>query len=237
MLGLGYWGENDRLNMKFGRCNLFFPSLIPVAISVVLSCLFVHYLCIIRQTIIPLCFASVVQMLTGNESPQRPVKGTCYYQTAIHSQPIRDESITFEKSCAEREKLFIRASAAQRNISVFIRSQSTFFFFLTFFFWSESIKNSSHSLTLCYVPSLCDSVVFRSFLTSGCLSLFGSGDRSTCSTLLLPWKYPGHLSALWSSDSSVFLFFPHWASVQTTWISLMTSLMCTHAANFCTRWQ
>lgn len=132
MLGLGYWGENDRLNMKFGRCNLFFfslPSLIPVAISVVLSCLFVHYLCIIRQTIIPLCFASVVQMLTGNESPQRPVKGTCYYQTAIHSQPIRDESITFEKSCAEREKLFIWASAAQRNISVFIRSQRTFFFF------------------------------------------------------------------------------------------------------------
>lgn len=52
----------------------FFPALIPVAISGVLSCLFVHYLCIIRQTIIPLCFASVVQMLTGNESPQRPVK-------------------------------------------------------------------------------------------------------------------------------------------------------------------
>lgn len=52
----------------------FYPTLIPVAISRVLSCLFVHYLCIIRQTIIPLCFASVVQMLTGNESPQRLVK-------------------------------------------------------------------------------------------------------------------------------------------------------------------
>lgn len=63
-------------------------------------------------------------------------------------------------------------------------------------FWSESIKNASHNLTSCYVPSLCDSVVFRSFLTSVCLCLFGSGDRSTCSTLLLPWKYPGRLSAL-----------------------------------------
>lgn len=52
----------------------FCPLLIPVAISGALSCLFVHYLCIIRQTIIPLCFASVVQMLTGNESPQSPVK-------------------------------------------------------------------------------------------------------------------------------------------------------------------
>lgn len=125
MIGL-IWNLED--------ATFFFPSLIPVAISVVLSCLFVHYLCIIRQTIIPLCFASVVQMLTGNESSQRPVKGTCYYQTAIHSQPIRDESITFEKSCAEREKLFIWASAAQRNISVFIRSQSTFFFYFFFFF-------------------------------------------------------------------------------------------------------
>lgn len=140
------------------------------------------------------------------------------------------------KSPVQSVKSFLYGHLQRRETFVFIRSQSTFFFF-TFFFWSESIKNSSHSLTSCYVPSLCDSVVFRSFLTSGCLSLFGSGDRSTCSTLLLPWKYPGHLSALWSSDSSVFLFFPHWASVQTTWISLMTSLMCTHAANFCTRWQ
>lgn len=88
----------------------------------------------------------------------------------------------------------------------FMRSQRTFS--------SESIKNASHSLTSCYVPSLCDSVVFRSFLTSVCLSLFGSGDRSTCSTLLLPWRYPGHLSALQSYDSSLpffsvllFLFF------------------------------
>lgn len=90
----------------------------PVAISRVLSCLFVHYLCFIRQTIIPLCFASVVQMLTGNESPQRPVKGRCYYQSAIHSQPNRDESITFKKSSTERERLFIWASATQRNIAV-----------------------------------------------------------------------------------------------------------------------
>ncbi len=66
--------------------------------------------------------------------------------------------------------------------------------------------NASHNLTSCYVPSLCDSVIFRSFLTSVCLSLFGSGDRSTCSTLLLPWKYPGRLSALQSYVSSLLLF-------------------------------
>lgn len=95
-----------------------FSALIPVAISGVLSCLFVHYLCIIRQTIIPLCFASVVQMLTGNESPERLVKGRCYYQSAIHSQPNRDESITFKKSSAERGRLLIWASAAQRNVAV-----------------------------------------------------------------------------------------------------------------------
>lgn len=60
--------------MKFGR-KLSPPlTIIPVAISGVLSYLFVHYLCIIRQTIIPLRFASVVQLLTGNESPKRPVK-------------------------------------------------------------------------------------------------------------------------------------------------------------------
>jgi len=92
--------------MKFGRSSLFFSTLIPVAISGVLSCLFVHYLCIIRQTIIPLCLASVVQMLTGNESPQRPVKGRCYYQSAIHSQHHMDESIPFKKSSAERKRLF-----------------------------------------------------------------------------------------------------------------------------------
>lgn len=176
--------------MKFGRSSLFFSTLIPAAISGVLSCLFVHYLCIIRQTIIPLCFASVVQMLTGNESPQRTVKGRCYYQSAIHSQPNRDESITFKKSSAERERLFYTDICSTGKHCCFMRSQRTF--------WSGSIKNASHNLTSCYVPSLCDSVVFRSFLTSVCLSLFGSGDRSTCSTLLLPWKYPGHLSALQS---------------------------------------
>ena len=91
---------------------------------------------------------------------------------------------------------FIRASAAWGNIAVLWRARG--------FFWSESIKNASHSLTSCYVPRLCDSVVFRSFLTSVCLSLFGSGDRSTCSTLLLPWKYPGHLGALQSYVASPF---------------------------------
>lgn len=185
--------------MKFGRSSLFifFSTLIPVAISGVLSCLFVHYLCIIKQTIIPLCFASVVQMLTGNESPQRPVKGRCYYQS-IHSRPNKDESIAFKKSSSERERpfFFIRASAARGNIAVLWGARG--------FFWSESIKNASHSLTSCYVPRLCDSVVFRSFLTSVCLSLFGSGDRSTCSTLLLPWKYPGHLGALQSYVASPF---------------------------------
>lgn len=135
----------------------------------------------------------------GNESPQRPVKGRCYYQSAIHSQPNRDESITFKKSSAERERLFHTGICSTGKYFLFMRSQRTF--------WSESIKDASHNLTSCYVPSLCDSVVFRSFLTSVCLSLFGSGDRSTCSTLLLPWKYPGHLSALQSYDSSLSFFF------------------------------
>lgn len=199
VLGLSCQEKNDGLNMIFGRWKPFF-SLLSVANNVVLSRLFVHYhLCIIRQTIIPLCFASVVQMLTGNESPQRLVKGRCYYQKAIHSQPIIDETITFKKSSAERERLLIWALfVARRDTLVFMRSQRTF--------WSKSIKNSSHSLTSCYVPSLGYSVVFRSFLTSICLSLFGSGDRSTCSTPLLPWKYPGLLGALQSDDSSVFLF-------------------------------
>lgn len=56
-----------------GAGDFIFASIAPAAISGVLSCLFVHYPCIIRQTIIPLCFASVVQMLTGNESSQRLV--------------------------------------------------------------------------------------------------------------------------------------------------------------------
>lgn len=92
----------------------------------------------------------------------------------------------------------------------------------------KSIKNSSHSLTSCYVPSLGYSVVFRSFLTSICLSLFGSGDRSTCITPLLPWKYPGLLGALQSDNSSVFLFLPRWAFLHT---SYMTNLMCMEAMN------
>lgn len=58
---------------KFGWGYFIFTRIAPAAISGVLSCLFVHYPCIIRQTIIPLCFASVVQMLTGNESSQRLV--------------------------------------------------------------------------------------------------------------------------------------------------------------------
>lgn len=112
--------------MKFGRSSPFFPTLIAVAISRVLSCLFVHYLCFIRQTIIPLCFASVVQMLTGNESPQRPVKGRCYYQSAIHSQPNRDESITFKKSSTERERRFLYGHLQHREALQFYEEPEDF---------------------------------------------------------------------------------------------------------------
>lgn len=104
----------------------FFPTPIPVAISGVLSCLFVHYLCIIRQTIIPLCFASVVQMLPGNESPQRPVKGRCYYQPAIHRQSNREESITFKKSSAERKRLFLNGHLQDTETRPFYEDSEDF---------------------------------------------------------------------------------------------------------------
>lgn len=127
---VGSEGGNDRrLKYEIWKKQPF-SALIPAAISGVLSCLFVHYLCIIRQTIIPLCFASVVQMLTGNESPQRPVKGRCYYQSAIHSQPNRDESITFKKSSTERERIFFFLSAAQGKTLPFYEEPEDFFFFL-----------------------------------------------------------------------------------------------------------
>lgn len=126
----------------------------------------------------------------------------------------------FKKSSAERERLLMWASAVRRNVVVLRGSQRSF--------WSKSIKNSSHSVTSCYIPSLCDSVVFRSFLTSICLSLFGSGDRSTCSTLWLPWKYPGLLGTLEMDDSCVFLFLPRRAFLHTSHTS---TVMCTEAIN------
>lgn len=76
----------------------------PAAISGVLSCLFVHYPCIIRQTIIPLCFASVVQMLTGNESPQAGGRVGVTISQLFIACPTGIKVSRLKSPFAEREK-------------------------------------------------------------------------------------------------------------------------------------
>lgn len=60
---------------------------------------------------------------------KRPVKGRCYYQSAIHSQPSRDESITFKKSSAERERPFFGHLLHRETRPFYQEPEKALFFF------------------------------------------------------------------------------------------------------------
>lgn len=96
----------------------------PAAISGVLSCLFVHYPCIIRQTIIPLCFASVVQMLTGNESPQAGGRVGVTISQLFIACPTGIKVSRLKSPFAEREKAFFscRLSGGDGKYRRFMRT-------------------------------------------------------------------------------------------------------------------